>query len=103
MFLDISVGRVLFKFYQGTRADLEKNIPKFVSKEEEEDHRKKYFLYKNPSSVGLIKIKNVIYHFFMRENGAKTMKLYVGSLNLNDFREGSKLTKNKKIIFNFDK
>lgn len=41
---------------------------------------------KNPASIGMAKIKNVVYHFFMRENGAKLMKLYIGSLGFKDFR-----------------
>ena len=48
-----------------------------------------------------IKIKNVIYHFVMKENGAKTMNLYVGTLKITDFRECTKNTVNKRIIFNF--
>ena len=36
----------------------------------------------------------------MKENGAKLQKLFVGTLNLLDFRENSKLSKNKRVVFN---
>lgn len=58
-------------------------------------------LKKNPASLGLIKIKNIIYYMFMYENGEKLMKLYIGTLKIQDYRENTKLTKNKRIIFDY--
>ncbi len=49
-------------------------------------------LNKNPASLGLIKIKNIIYYLFLHENGQKLMKLYVGTLKIQDYRENTKLT-----------
>ncbi len=43
-------------------------------------------LHKNPTSLAVIKIRKIIYHFFMKENGAKLMKLYLGTLKINDYR-----------------
>ena len=45
-----------------------------------------------------MKLENVVYHFFMKESGAKTMKLWVDSIKLTDNRENS-LLKNKNILF----
>lgn len=39
----------------------------------------------------------------MRENGAKLMKLYIGSLGFKDCRQGSFLKNNKNIVYNFEK
>ncbi len=41
--------------------------------------------------------------FFMRENGAKQMNLFVGTVNLSDFRLKSKLKNNKRILFSMKK
>ena len=57
-------------------------------------------MFKNPASLGLAKIKNTVYLFYMKENGAKLQKLFVGTINLLDFRENSKLSKNKRVVFN---
>ena len=47
----------------------------------------KFVLGKNPASLAIIRIKKIIYHFFMRENGGKLMKLYIGTIKINEFRE----------------
>ena len=67
----------------------------------EEDIGKK-LLTKNPASLAIIRIKKIIYHFFMRENGGKMMKLYIGTVKINDYREKSLLKKNTRIVFNLD-
>lgn len=38
----------------------------------------------------------------MRENGGKMMKLYIGTVKINDYREKSLLKKNTRIVFNLD-
>jgi hypothetical protein len=57
---------------------------------------------KNPASLAIIRIKKIIYHMFMRESGGKIMKLYVGTLKINDYREKTLLKKNTRIVFNLD-
>jgi len=46
-------------------------------------------------------MEKIIYHFFMRESGGKLMKLNIGTIKINDYREKS-LLKNTGIVFNLD-
>lgn len=54
---------------------------------------------KNPASVCFLKLKNITYNFYMKENGSKEMKVYVGTMNLYDYRMNSKLKLNKRVLY----
>lgn len=103
MFLDIQCRIVVAKIFQGKRTDLDKYIlnNKITPHRKEflDDFNRKFYLFKNPASVGFTKIKNVNYKFYMRENGAKLMKLYVETINLKDFRQRSKLLVSRRVLF----
>lgn len=46
-----------------------------------EEDREEFFLHeRNPAAVGEITLENLVYYFYMRENGSKLMKLWVGGL-----------------------
>jgi hypothetical protein len=62
-------------------------------------HLHKFILFKNPASLALLHLKDVTYRMFMKESGGKVMKVYVGTLSLLDFRIGSLMKKNKKVLF----
>ena len=96
--LDISIGDAFLKVYKGKREDVKEYINK-----NGDNMREKYFenanLFKNPASICMLRLKHVAYRFFMRESGGKIHKVYVGSLDLLDFRMGSKLKACKNILF----
>jgi vacuolar protein sorting-associated protein 13A/C len=104
MYLDVTIGRAIGKFFKGTRGDVEnyykrQNLQTSFDTEEALKNRKKQTLFKNPASIALAKLKRVNYKFMMRENGGKLMKLIVEEVNLADFRMKSKLLENKWILF----
>jgi len=89
MYLDISIGRGLAKFFKGKREDIDdwgkvNNLKEQFAKGK--NFRKRLFLYKNPASIAVAKLKNVSFKFNMRESGGKIMKLIVEKINLADFR-----------------
>ena len=80
---------------------IQKNQIKPKSQESLSEFRQRYFLEENPSSLAEMKLKNIIYIFYMKESGAKLMKCYGGTIYAKDIRQGSKLKCNKDVIFNF--
>lgn len=44
---------------------------------------------KNEGSLGTMVMENIVYHFFMQENGSKIMKIYLGNLEISDNRVNS--------------
>lgn len=77
-FLNIKIGRACLKIYQGKRSDVidyydkikVQNASSRIGKNESDQRiMDDALLNKNPASLGLIKIKNIIYHMFMHENG----------------------------------
>lgn len=107
MSLEVNLGRALAKFFKGKREDINDYI--HLNKldlhrhsnnlQSNQSFRKKMFLYKNPASIALIKLKSVNYRFFMRENGGKLMKLLIQKINIADFRLDSLLQDNKWVLF----
>jgi vacuolar protein sorting-associated protein 13A/C len=65
MYLDINLGRTLGKFFKGRREDIEDYLRSNNLNRRQENFakgknfRKRMFLYKNPASVALAKLKNV--------------------------------------------
>ncbi|KAL4464468.1 hypothetical protein ABPG72_021161 [Tetrahymena utriculariae] len=59
---------------------------------------KNIFLINNPASLSEMNLENIIYHFYMHENGCKIMKVWATKLDINDFRMCS-LLKNKQVLF----
>ncbi|KAL4483457.1 hypothetical protein ABPG73_001006, partial [Tetrahymena malaccensis] len=49
-------------------------------------------------SLAEMNLENIIYHFYMHENGCKIMKVWATKLDINDFRMCS-LLKNKQVMF----
>ena len=53
----------------------------------------------NPANLGDADLLNVVYLFYLRENGAKLQKIFVGTANLTDTRPGSKLVGFNEVLF----
>jgi hypothetical protein len=81
--MELRLGKAMFRFFQGKRSDLDVYLRKNDKRMRNSD---KYVLGRNAASLALLKVKNVVYQMCMSENGAKNMRVYVGTLKMTDFR-----------------
>ncbi|EAR98069.2 PH domain protein, putative (macronuclear) [Tetrahymena thermophila SB210] len=107
-FIDIRLNKAQAKIFQGDRGEYIKYYhSNYCNKNLQRDINSIYCRCKdnainnNEASIGELEIKDLIYKFYMQEYGGKTMKLFVGHINLDDNRKNSKIN-GRKVLYDLN-
>ncbi|KAL4465070.1 hypothetical protein ABPG72_009448 [Tetrahymena utriculariae] len=107
-FIDIRLNKAQAKVFQGDRGEYIKYYhTNYCNKNLQRDINSNYCrcrdnaINNNEASIGEIEIKDLIYKFYMQEYGGKTMKLFVGHINLDDNRKNSKI-QGRKVLYDLN-